>query len=117
MDHLKEPSEFIVCDDCGAEFNLAAQHYYGPLCPDCTSGVQTWPSCVACSARIEPGSVETAVSHGRTGTERVPVCSAGCKDHIETSRHAPRGPDLDKGEDPYGERVTKERYKELMNDG
>ena len=23
------------CDNCNAQYNLAGQSYYGPLCPDC----------------------------------------------------------------------------------
>lgn len=28
-------TEIINCTECGALFNLAAQYYYSPLCPNC----------------------------------------------------------------------------------
>ncbi len=44
----------VVCKDCGAEFNLSAQHYYDNVCPDCIEPKRTWPICTECDERIPP---------------------------------------------------------------
>lgn len=103
MYHEHDP-EIIECSNCGTEFDLARQHYYDDLCPSCASENKewrTWIGCVACGTRLPRDQVEHATSTGRTGTEHVPVCSKGCKVHVETARHAPRGPAVDRGEVPY----------------
>lgn len=102
--HEHEP-ELTECRNCGSTFDLSRQHYYDELCPPCEkkehSPITTWRSCVACSTMAPSDQLQLATVRGRTGTERLSVCSEGCREHMQTNRHAPRGPDADKGDDPY----------------
>lgn len=69
------------CIDCGAAYVLVHQDYYGPRCPDCVPDDRSWPRCMKCGDRYEPGtSVSTWVSNppAPDGRERVLVCSEEC---------------------------------------
>ena len=37
--HHEHDPDLVDCRDCGREFDLALQPYYGPLCPDCREPV------------------------------------------------------------------------------
>lgn len=104
-------SEYIDCRNCDQPFDLMAQHYYSGLCPTCHKkehgAIHGWISCVACETKLPRKDVVYAMTRGRNGTERLPVCSEGCKECMETPAHAPHGPDMDRGDNPYyGEGVT-----------
>lgn len=34
MRHRHDP-DLVECEQCGRTYDLARQHYYGPLCPTC----------------------------------------------------------------------------------
>jgi len=96
-----------TCSDCDQEFDLARQHYYDNVCPSCMEDeseeeeFRSWRKCTACSMRVPTDEAGSATSRGRTGTERVLVCSEGCKERIETPIHAPVRPGIEQGDDPY----------------
>jgi hypothetical protein len=97
--------EITECRNCSAEFDLARQHYYDDQCPSCVDEDRASISCTACSNEMPRDEVSYAVHKGRHGSETVPVCSAGCKAHIEQPRGAPRSPELDKGQREDGSYV------------
>lgn len=35
QDEFEAALDIVKCKECGQEFNLGAQMYYGPLCPSC----------------------------------------------------------------------------------
>jgi len=35
QDEFEASRNLIDCEDCGTEFNLGAQPYFGPRCPSC----------------------------------------------------------------------------------
>ena len=78
---MKTADEIVDCVECGATYNLAAQRYYGPHCPDCTrerDPSSLWPSCYKCQSRYPPEDMEPATVHTPGyGTERLTIC-AGC---------------------------------------
>lgn len=77
--------EIHDCRMCGTQFDLSAQYYYDNLCPTCKAEEDdeetTWPSCINCQERFEPGTgVTTSVPNRamRSGSEQVTVCSDEC---------------------------------------
>lgn len=84
MSHHPHDPEITECRECGAEFDLARQHYYSDICPSCLKEEEperTWPGCIICGDKIPPEERATKVfppqGPGQT-SERVPV-HEGCK--------------------------------------
>lgn len=82
-------TEEIECRDCGTTFNLAAQWYYSPLCPECKANEDgedtTLPACPRCGDRIQPGDGTTisVVNPGVAGgRETVYVHDGDCADDM-----------------------------------
>lgn len=88
----EQEEEIIECRECGTTFNLAAQFYYDNKCPSCVEADEpkrSWPSCIRCGEKYEPGTgVSTTVTNRsmRGGTERVVACSDECASKLGRGR-------------------------------
>lgn len=102
MSHHEHDPEMVPCADCGSTFDLARQHYYDNRCPDCVPDDQLKQSCAICGDREMPGDLRGAISRGRRGSERIQVCSEGCKVRAQTEPWAPHAPSVVPGENKFG---------------
>jgi len=101
--------DMFACRECGYEFDLARQQYDDNLCPSCKTKDNvwtTWTPCIVCDNRAPSDQMEyVSVSIRGFGTDRVPVCSMGCKgstmDVPPGSGDLPDIMKLDPGELPY----------------
>jgi hypothetical protein len=101
MSHHNPDRELAMCSDCGKQFDRSVQYYYGAKCPECVPDERLKRSCAICGDREMPGDLRGAMSRGRGPTERVQVCSEGCKAHAETKPWSPTPIRLLKGENKF----------------
>lgn len=100
--HHEPDRELVSCRDCGQQFDRSAQYYYANKCPKCVDDDQLKRSCAICGDREMPGNLRGAMSRGRGPTERIRVCSEGCKLHAQTVPWSPKPVPLPKRANKFG---------------
>jgi NMD protein affecting ribosome stability and mRNA decay len=91
MSHQPE-REDTECRNCGTTFNLAAQHYYDDMCPDCMkeeNPKRTWKGCSRCDEKIPPDELKWRVVRGGRrdpSTVKLPVHKKCKKDGDDSPR-------------------------------
>lgn len=93
MRHERD-TEIRDCIDCGKQYNLSQQSYYGPRCPECVAEKnpeRTWPGCFKCSEKVDPDEAEMIKVRGAARDPTwvtMPAHPECAKDHTPR-RHGP----------------------------
>lgn len=89
--HRHDP-DYVECRNCNTTFDLARQHYYDDLCPECMRDAnpdRMKQACLICGDRVDRSEIQKAKLVGRHQSEMVSVCSDECAEEANTPPWAP----------------------------